>query len=155
MLIKNVELEAFRGFPWRDLRVTVDRIPELNEFIFEAFPTGDGSTLYVGTCGVLVRQFVHNPSNEHGFGGSKLTLRMRNGETVTIKGPWSSRAEVTNEYCPDVRCCEVVLLEDDRRCGIAGINVTEPTFRELARMAGARVVEEGPYNFYATAEEEA
>lgn len=150
MLIRKVEIGRECGFPWRDLRVHVDAVPELDEFIFEEFQLDHGSTLYVGTCGVLVRQFAHSEDNETGFGGAIFALRMRNGETRMIKGPWSSRASVVNEYCPELRCCEVVFVEDGHRCGLAGINVTENTFRHLAEMAGARVVDDGGDRFYAT-----
>lgn len=154
MLIRKVEIGRNCGFPWRDLRVHVDRVPGLEEFLFEAIPLEDDCTLYVGTHGALVRQFVHNPHNETGFGRGMFTLRMRTGGEVTINGPWSSRASVTNRYRPELRCCEVVFIEDGHRCGLAGINVTESTFRELAEMAGAEVVEEDENHFYATVNEE-
>ena len=151
MLIRKVEIGQDCGFPWRDLRVHVDKVPEGSEFIYEAIPLDDeGRTLYIGTHGCLVRQYVHNPHNETGFGGATFTLRMRTGGEVTIKGPWSSRASVVNEYRPELRCCEVVLIEDGHRCGLAGINVTESTCKYLADMAGARVVDESDDRFYAT-----
>lgn len=150
MLIRKVEIGRDCGFPWRDLRVHVDKVPECSEFIYEAIPLEDDRVLYIGTYGSLVRQYVHNPHCETGFGGAKFTLRMRTGGEVTIKGPWSSRASVVNEYRPELRCCEVVFVEDGHRCGLAGINVTESVFKYLADMAGARVVDDGDDRFYAT-----
>jgi len=41
--------------------------------------------------------YLSNPENHHGFGGREIELDMHNGDTVVLKGPWSSNSGVVNE----------------------------------------------------------
>lgn len=158
MLIKRVELEQRNfGFPWHDLKLYVDKCPSLEEFVFRAIDLGGGSTLYAGHMpdGILTCQYAHTPGNETGFGGRRFTLNMEDGSQVEIKGPWSSRSSVLNEYCPELRSCEVVLYQDGYSSGLACYNVKEAAFEHLVEMAGnALVRREGEHRFYAVPEPE-
>ncbi len=51
---------------------------------------GKNGTTYLSVTDGIVSFFHHNPKDEHGFGGSKFTLKMRDGTEREIKGPWSS-----------------------------------------------------------------
>jgi hypothetical protein len=151
MHIKSVELGRDHGFPWRDLVVHVDRIPDLDNFVFDAFTTDLGITLYIGTFGDLVKFYAHDPNSETGFGGRTFTLRMRDESEVTIKGPWSSRASVINEYFPELRCSEIILTEEGSRSRIAGYCAREALFARLCHDAGGLFIHAGAHRFYATA----
>ena len=69
--------------------------------------------LYWGqhVCG-LVRFFSHSPDNESGSGGRTEIVKMVNGKQHTVKGVWSSRASVMNEFFPDT--VEVEIMDDER-----------------------------------------
>ncbi len=41
--------------------------------------------------------YLDNPKNHHGFGGREIELDLYNGDTVVLKGPWSSNSGVVNE----------------------------------------------------------
>ncbi len=53
---------------------------------YEAFPLSGGRTAYMDMCREVV--FIHDPRNEQGFGGRMLELKLTDGSTAIIKGPW-------------------------------------------------------------------
>jgi hypothetical protein len=81
------------------LELIVPEYPKAEDFIY-SYMNVDYSTLYWAEHNGYVRFFAHNPHNEHGFGGSKFELKLTDGSTRIIKGPWSSRTEVLNRYFP-------------------------------------------------------
>lgn len=71
----------------------VDAIPDIRDMVFDTKSAGR-YTLYFAEQDGYVAFFAHDPDNQRGYGGASFTLRMRDGSTVTLVGPWSSRSEV-------------------------------------------------------------
>lgn len=143
MKILNVELDPPHGFPWRDLVITVDHIPSLDEYRFDSFETDQGTVLYVAEHNDFVKFFAHNPNAENGFGGATFELTMRDGSVRTIKGPWSSRASVINEYFPELECTEVVLKTADRPNSRLHGAVRTTVIADLVDRVNARIERNG------------
>jgi hypothetical protein len=70
----------------------VDRIPSMDELVFEAYPIQKG-VLYYAELEGYVCYLYHQPKNEEGFGGREYSLKMKDGTIKIIKGPWSSNPE--------------------------------------------------------------
>lgn len=69
----------------------------LAQQVFRVFKQyGDSATLYISDNTPIVTFFAHDKHNESGYCGRVFHLTMENGETRTIKGPWSSRPAVFN-----------------------------------------------------------
>lgn len=85
------------------LRVLVDEIPARSELRFERHDDGlwyaekDGYVEYFAWVG---------PGNEGGYAGSCYEITTADGEQITLRGPWSSRAGAVNKRgfgpCVDV-----------------------------------------------------
>ncbi len=75
------------------LQVLVDEIPSRDELRFEH---EDG--IYCGIkSGFAVYYTWSGEGNDGGFSGDCYEITMRDGEQVTLKGPWSSRAGCVNQ----------------------------------------------------------
>jgi len=75
---------------------------------------GRDTVLYYAANKGLVRFLYHDPQNEHGYDGNVFQLILTNGETIKIKGPWSSRAGVVNQLVPDdpnLQCVDVSITD--------------------------------------------
>lgn len=67
------------------------------EFMFERGKATNGN-FYFAENEDEVRFFYHNPQHEDGYNGQAFTLNMRDATPCTIKGPWSSRAQVASQF---------------------------------------------------------
>jgi hypothetical protein len=75
------------------LEVLVDEIPERSELRFEH---EDG--IWCGIRNGYVEYFAWNgPENEGGYSGRCFEITTVDGESVTLQGPWSSRAGCVNK----------------------------------------------------------
>lgn len=88
-------------------------LPSLETATFRAIPLEHG-TLYFGTHedSPIVHFFYHDSQNERGYAGTKFDLTMSDGSTVSLVGPWSSRAGVVNRYVND-HILDVTLIPSD------------------------------------------
>ncbi|MFC4987156.1 hypothetical protein [Saliphagus infecundisoli] len=76
------------------LYVLADEISQLDEMRFERHEDG----LWYAERDGLARYFSWSgPGNEGGFSGQCYAITTVDGEEVTLKGPWSSRAGVFNK----------------------------------------------------------
>jgi len=76
------------------LRVLVDEIPSRSELRFERHDDG----LWYAEKDGYVEYFAWNgPDNEGGFAGQCYEITTVDGDNITLKGPWSSRAGALNK----------------------------------------------------------
>lgn len=73
-----------------DLVVLVDEVPSFSEALFTQH-----NTMYVADTNGYVRYYYYQAPGD-GFGGGCIDLKMSDGTTKTLIGPWSSRAGVVN-----------------------------------------------------------
>ena len=97
-------------------------------FVYEPMVVDEDITLYLAEYQGLVSFFSHDRRNEHGYGGQTFTLDLTDGSRADVKGPWSSRCEVMNEFY-DIQSIEATWHTPDYRTGIAGA-ITIPVLRE-------------------------
>ncbi|WP_312909965.1 hypothetical protein [Natronosalvus caseinilyticus] len=94
MIIENASIdwkEDFANDP--QLQVVVDETPSRNELRFE-----HEDQIWCGIKDGFVSYYAWSgDGNDGGFAGRCYTITMRDGETVTLKGPWSSRAGCVNQ----------------------------------------------------------
>ena len=66
--------------------------------VYFAAPLEGGYTLYMNqdVDSGYSNFYLDDPTNHRGFGGREFELDMYDGETVTLKGPWSSNSGVVN-----------------------------------------------------------
>jgi len=96
------------------LEILVDKIPSREELVYRRLIIGEGA-IYYAEKGGFVHFLYHNPYNEEGYGGRVFRLNVQYGDrikTEIIKGPWSSRPGVINNYFP--HCVEVRMTDDPR-----------------------------------------
>ena len=62
----------------------------------------NGRTLYISDNTPIVRFYCHDAFDENGYGGAEFSLKMEDGTTKIIRGPWSSNAATFNKYLTDV-----------------------------------------------------
>lgn len=93
MKVLNAEVKTW-GATWQPhhLNILVDKIPEWNSLVYDVLRHDDGSASYFHNESGYVSFFHHNPRDERGFGGREWTVKLRDGSTDTVKGPWSSNA---------------------------------------------------------------
>lgn len=78
-----------------DLKILMDQTPVFD--CYSELKIGTETLYYCNKDGVF-NYYLESPSNPHGFGGSTFSLRMKDGTTRNIKGPWSTRAGVLNRF---------------------------------------------------------
>lgn len=128
-------MEEYANMP--GLKILVDRIPMLDEFLFER----KGSTYYAELDG-HVRFFAWSKPGE-GFGGRTFNLHMKGGEVKALKGPWSSRAGAVNRvgFGP---CLDVSMVDDEaswkRGYTFMASAMTLDKAQEAAKIAGVHLV---------------
>jgi hypothetical protein len=93
-----------------EIEIHVDELPKFNELVFnEPVPN-----MYFGMYGDYVDFFIHDTDNETGYGGREFPLKMANGLTKTIKGPWSSSSSIFNGLgTPVPQSMEVTYIDKD------------------------------------------
>lgn len=62
--------------------------------------------------------FYNGPST--GFGGRTFTLKMKDGTTKDLIGPWSSGYHNTNKWFPECTCCTIEVGNGERPARFAG-----------------------------------
>lgn len=73
------------------LEVLVDHLPRQDEYTYATVSArGAGRVAYFGEIDGIVDFFVHDPSDERGFGGAVFTPRLHDGTQPSVRGPWSS-----------------------------------------------------------------
>lgn len=72
------------------LQVLVDKIPKLDEMVYE-----ERNGIYYSENGGYTH-YLYYKSPGDGFGGSVFNLKMKEGSTRNLVGPWSSRAGCVN-----------------------------------------------------------
>jgi hypothetical protein len=112
MKLLNAEIERHAGYAnGPELKLIVDKMTAEEDFVYDEKEL-DGCTLYFAKHeDGLVRFFSHNHSNERGFAGHVFKLRVQDGSIKELKGPWSSRAGVMNNYFP--HCVDCIIEERD------------------------------------------
>lgn len=94
------------------LKITVDRMPPSEEFIYTKIELTPRRAIYFAKheCGIA-RFMVHDQDNERGYAGRVFTITLDDGTQVSMKGPWSSRSGVMNNYFDHTT--EVTIYERD------------------------------------------
>lgn len=105
MKVRNIAIDWMEG--WGndpEIYVLVDKMPDFDEYLFEK-----RGSLYFAEKEGLVRFFSYTRPGE-GFGGTEFKLKMKDGSTTVLKGPWSSRSSAMNTagFTPST---EVVITE--------------------------------------------
>jgi hypothetical protein len=132
MRILVAEINMYEGFANDPtFKLTVDEMPESEDFVYTKKEL-DGCTLYFAEHeSGLVRFFCHAPANEGGYGGHEFNLKMDDGSTETIKGPWSSRCGQMNHYF--THSVEATIN------GVSGA-ITAELAKKAAEMAGVQLI---------------
>lgn len=93
------------------LKVLVDRVTPLEEFVYEKKEVGGNSYFLYAEKDGDVSYFYVDPSDTRGFGGRSFQLNVKGEGVVTISGAWSSRASVANSlrFGP---CVDVSITDD-------------------------------------------
>jgi hypothetical protein len=78
-----------------------DGVPRTEDLTWRYAPLSGGGTLYHAAYGDLVKMLVHNPSDQHGFGGAPFDLTIADGSARRVYGPWSGRSSVLNSAVPE------------------------------------------------------
>ena len=135
------------------LAVLVDRIPDLAELRFTAYPVPDDrpwrrhpgpDTLYVAVHPDGYVKFLLDNGDGLGFDGEPFDLRLTDGASRTVVGPYSSSTETVAAYAPsaDVYRGEVAFTDNRRRWadnvnggGLAG-HLTQAAAQQAMRLAG-------------------
>lgn len=73
------------------LEVLIDALPDFREMIYE-----EKNDLFFAEKDGYVR-FYYRSKNQNGYGGSVFKLPMKDGTTVKLVGPWSSRSGCANK----------------------------------------------------------
>lgn len=91
MKILNIKVDWMKD--WHNhpvLQVLVDKIPKLDEMVYEE----RNGIYYAEKDGYAHYLYYTAPGD--GFGGSVFDVKMKDGGTRSLKGPWSSRAGCVN-----------------------------------------------------------
>lgn len=75
-------------------QVLVDAIPNYQSMLYDTADLGNGQTAYFAEQDGYVSFYIHDASNENGFGGASFALTLRDGSDVVLRGPWTSRPDV-------------------------------------------------------------
>jgi len=96
------------------LEIHLDRYPESGQFVYEET---QGCYFAVDQETGVVRYFYYERPGR-GYGGRTFDLKMKDGSTRSLIGPWSSRCQCMNEvgFPHSVEC--VIITEDG--CNYAG-----------------------------------
>src|SRR2546423_1221540 len=81
-------MEGWANDPY--FQILVDKEPKYSELIWKVKQLNENETFYYGEEDGYAYFLLHDSRNERGFGGSTYTLKMFDGSTRMIKGPWSS-----------------------------------------------------------------
>jgi len=123
-----------------ELVLIVDKMSLPNEFEYEKI-NGEDTTLYFAEHeNGLVDFFSHSFNNQRGYGGRTFDLKMKDGTIQSIKGPWSSRPGVMNNFFPHCIECKVIERDGDYEDLRHSAFITVKLAHEAAKMAGVKLV---------------
>lgn len=90
--------ERYANFPTLEIIMPGFKLPELEHFTFKLVEiTKDGTNLYLDYSKPdFVKFFVEDRSNQHGYGGEEFKIKLDDGETYSLIGPWSGRPGIFN-----------------------------------------------------------
>ena len=129
------------------LEVLVDQWPKSDEFVYEKKMDVDRHgpcALYFGTGPDGSVRFFADSGTGDGYGGSTFVVKLTDGRTVSVKGPWSSREGVMNKFFPTSVGVIIYEVAWGRSCGLA-CHLTLERAQEAAKMAGVPLVENNKY----------
>ncbi len=91
-IIQRVQIDWHPGYANRPtLQVLVNKIPDSRDYVYEK-----RGPMYFGLVnGIAQFKFYNGPGR--GYGGSTFNLKMKDGSTESLKGPWSSNAAAMTE----------------------------------------------------------
>lgn len=122
--------------------ILVDEIPK--DLVYDVHIEERGA-LFLGEKDGYVSYFSHSADlekNDGGFYGDCFTIKLRNGEEVTLKGPWSSRSGVMNKFF-QTKCIEVGITDEpsvmDRGYTYMSGNVTVDFLQEAIKLCEEEV----------------
>jgi hypothetical protein len=125
-------MEGFINRPYFVVELTAT---EPNDYLYHEEFDSNG-TLYWAICQDSVSFMYHNPRMEGGYGGREFQIRLArlDGSFHTIRGPWSSRAGVLNNY-PNIPNVVDVATTDHWACA-----VTADALTRVAKAQGIKLV---------------
>jgi hypothetical protein len=95
--IQNVKIDWMEG--WGNsprIEVLFDKLPNQDELAYEC-----ADNCYLAIEGDYASFWTWNGNgNNRGMGGHEFDIHMRDGSTVTLRGPWSSNSQAMNERFP-------------------------------------------------------
>lgn len=140
MKVHKAEVNWYEGYANDPVLVIhVDHWPRGEEFQYQVL-NRQGSNLYWAQHPDGAVSFhCHNLSNENGYGGAIFKLNMLDGSTKEIRGPWSSRSGVMNNYFP--HSTEVQIKEESTGYNLGG-HISIELAKRVAAMAGVQLVKE-------------
>lgn len=106
----------------------IKQMIDINEnkgpFIFEAFRNkSQNMTIFLGKRGEERRWYTHGynftKGNAGGYGGASFELMFKDGNTVTIQGPWSGSDSLINNLLFDMGREEEMVVETSGSTGIS------------------------------------
>ena len=123
MNITSVKVDWYEQFDNQPcLEIGVDAIPQ--DLVYSR----KGPYYYCEKDG-MVKFLVDNPGDHHGFGGRHFELKMDDGSTKTLIGPWSGNADGAMHFGFPLSI-KVILWDKDYRCSA---HVTEAFFLEAMK----------------------
>lgn len=118
--------------------------------VIEGFPTspasypykvverGSGRRLFFREYDGVVTFFEHDPQDESGFGGATFHGITENGNSFSVKGPWSSSCETVNSLrLPSSPCAHIAVSEPGNPHSWVARFVTLPILRRIEEFCGA------------------
>lgn len=81
-----------------ELQVLVDRIPKLEELVFDVKQVDESHALCFAEQDGYVAFYCDDAKDHHGYGGWTFEIRLKDGTTRTLRGPWSSSPSVMNDF---------------------------------------------------------
>lgn len=101
----NIEITSFKVDLYPNYANRPELILEVNyvdmqEFTFEEYEIkGRTATFYIGWNKYKnMARFYVCTSDQRGFGGTTVEVTMKDGSRKFLKGPWSSRCGIINQY---------------------------------------------------------
>ena len=125
-------MQKLNGGDTPRIQVLVDRIPKLDELVFES--TSDNSFWYAEKDG-FVQFFSGHPDKEgKGFSGRSYDLNTKNNGVVTLVGPYDSSASSANRagFGP---CLDVALTTKSNVFNNDGVFIARSMTKEKAEEA--------------------
>ena len=118
--------------------VTLDAPIDRDKLVYDSLKVGRmGGTAYKAVLGDYADFMWHDPTNERGYGGRVMPLRLKDGRTVEVKGPWSSNSSDMNKLFGRPLVTEVTINTPNGL--MAGAVLVEPLYK-ACREAGIEIV---------------